>query len=64
MNAPSSRFSVQHRAAEKAAARARDESDMQSGAVAPAKMARINGGKARGVRRIGPSARLRQLAAS
>lgn len=54
-------YSFQRRAAEKAASRAKDEAALRSGEVAPAELARINGA-VRGVKRIGPSARIRRLA--
>lgn len=55
-------FSPQERAAQKVAARARDEEQLRSGKVAPAKMARINGGSLRGSRYKGPSKRIQALA--
>ena len=55
------RFSFRDRAAEKASARARDEAALRSGAVTADELARINGG-VRGVKRIGPSDRIRRLA--
>ena len=57
-------FSFEERAAKKAAARDADEAALQSGGVSHGKLARINGGGIRGVRHIGPSARIRRLAAS
>ena len=56
-------FSFKDRAAKKAAARAKDEAALRSGATSPGKLARLNGGGIRGVRHIGPSARIRRLAA-
>jgi hypothetical protein len=58
------RFSFERRAAEKAAARAKDEVALQSGMMAPDKMARVNGGSVRDVRRVGPAARIRRIAES
>lgn len=55
-------FSFQKRAAEKAAARIRDEEQLRAGKVSPAKIARINGGSLRGGRYKGPSERIRALA--
>ena len=49
------RFSFKDRAAEKAAARARDEELLRSGQVSHADMARANGGSVRGVRYKGPA---------
>jgi hypothetical protein len=59
-----SNFSFQERAAEKAAARAKDEEKLQSGEVSHAAMARANGGYLRGARYKGPSKRLQALAES
>jgi hypothetical protein len=56
------RYSFEQRAAEKAAARAKDEAALKSGVVAPAKMAHVSGGSVRDVRRIGPAARMRRIA--
>ncbi|MFG6562167.1 hypothetical protein [Sulfitobacter sp. 1A15299] len=57
------RFSFKDRAAEKAAARERDEELLRSGEVSPADMARANGGFVRGARYKGPSKRMQALAA-
>lgn len=56
-------FSPKERAAEKAAARARDEELLRSGGVSHADMARAIGGSVRGVRYIGPAKRIQALAA-
>ena len=61
MKPASEGYSFQRRAAEKAASRAKDEAALRSGEVAPAELARINGA-VQGVKRIGPSARIRRLA--
>ena len=58
------RFSFQERAAEKAAARERDEELLRSGQVSHADMARANGGSIRGARYKGPAKRIQALAAS
>lgn len=58
------RYSFQERAAEKAAARERDEELLRSGQVSHADMARTNGGSVRGARYKGPSKRIQALAAS
>ena len=58
------RFSFKDRAAEKAAARERDEELLRSGQVSHADMARANGGFVRGARYKGPSKRMQALAAS
>ena len=58
------RFSFKDRAAEKAAARARDEELLRSGQVSHADMARANGGFVRGARYKGPAKRIQALAAS
>ena len=58
------RFSFKDRAAEKAAARARDEELLRSGQVSHADMARANGGSLRGASYKGPSKRIQALAAS
>lgn len=58
------KYSFARRAAEKAAARAKDEADLRSGAVAPVETARLNGGGVRNVRYVGPSIRIQRLAAS
>ena len=52
-------FSFSARAAEKAAARERDEEKLASGETTRAEMARINGGSIRGVRYNGPAMRIR-----
>ena len=64
MKPESAQFSFKDRAAKKAAAREQDEVALQSGGASPGRLARINGGGIRGVRYIGPSARIRRLAAS
>ena len=64
MKPKASRFSFKDRAAEKAAARARDEELLRSGQVSHADMARANGGSLRGARYKGPSKRIQALAAS
>lgn len=58
------RFSFKDRAAEKAAARERDEELLRSGEVSPADMARANGGFVRGARYKGSAKRIQALAAS
>lgn len=57
------RFSFKERAAEKAAARKRDEELLRSGEVSHAEMARANGGFVRGVRYKGPAKRIQALVA-
>lgn len=57
------RFSFKERAAEKAAARKRDEELLRSGEVSRADMARANGGSIRGARYKGPAERMQALAA-
>ncbi|MFG6534810.1 hypothetical protein ACGYK5_13295 [Sulfitobacter sp. 1A16787] len=56
-------FSFKERAAEKAAARKRDEELLRSGEVSHADMARANGGSVRGARYKGPAKRIQALAA-
>ena len=63
MKPKASRFSFKDCAAEKAAARARDEELLRSGQVSHADMARANGGFVRGARYKGPSKRMQALAA-
>lgn len=57
-------ISFQKRAAEKAAARAKDERDLRSGAVSAAEMSRINGGGRHKIKLIGPSKRMQDLASA
>lgn len=63
MDLEAPKYSFARRAAEKAAARAKDEADLRSGAVSPADLARVNGGQVRGVRYVGPSERIQRLVA-
>lgn len=56
-------FSFKERAAEKAAARERDEELLRSGEASHADMARANGGSIRGVRYKSPAERIQALAA-
>jgi len=56
-------FSFKERAAEKAAARDRDDELLVFGEVSHADMARANGGSIRGVRYKGPAKRIQALAA-
>ncbi|WP_146694566.1 hypothetical protein [Thioclava sp. F42-5] len=55
-------FSFEKRAAEKYAARAKDEHDLRSGVVSVAELARLNGGGRKKIKLIGPSARMQKLA--
>ncbi|WP_146681717.1 MULTISPECIES: hypothetical protein [unclassified Thioclava] len=55
-------FSFEKRAAEKAAARAKDERDIRSGVVSAAKLAHENGGGRRKIKLLGSSARMQKLA--
>lgn len=54
-------FSFSARAAEKAAARERDEEKLASGETTRAEMAKINGGSIRGVQYKGPAMRIRSI---
>ncbi|RDC68000.1 hypothetical protein DLJ49_20605 [Rhodovulum sp. 12E13] len=58
----SEEYCPEKRAADKAEARAQDESDLASGAVSPGELARLNGGGVRNVRHVGPADRIRRLA--
>ncbi|OWY06757.1 hypothetical protein [Thioclava sp. IC9] len=60
----SDKFSFEQRAAEKVAARAKDECELRTGTVSSAKMARMNGGGRHQVKLIGPSKRMQELAKS
>lgn len=56
-------FSFRERAAEKAAARAKDEARLADGSITPAELSRENGGNLRGrVTYKGPAHRIQRLA--
>lgn len=55
-------FSFEKRAAEKAAARAKDERDIRSGVISTAQVARDNGGGRHKIELLGLSDRMQKLA--